>query len=128
MNKIRCTSKLALPALCVMGLLGTQVALASPHDDVVCPGFRIWVSSENNANFNENNGFMSVFCGEPPHANLAIIDSTQKKPHHPWVSPDGKHVIGDNLKGKSLTFYDVDNLTVDGSVGSGVVSHRRILT
>jgi len=64
---------------------------------------------------------MSVFCGDPPHNNLAVIDSTQKKSHHPWVSPDGEHVIGDNRKGDSVTFYDVDNLTVDASVGSGVL-------
>lgn len=121
MNTIRYTTKMALSALCATGLLGAQTALASSPDDVVCPGFRIWVSSENNANANENNGFMSVFCGDAPHQNLATIDSTQKKSHHPWVSPNGKYVIGDNRKGDSVTFYDVNNFTVDNSVYTGVV-------
>ncbi len=122
MNTNRHATKTVLSGLCAIGLLGgAQVALGSPPDDMVCPGFRIWVSSENNANANENNGFMSVFCGMPPYNNLAIIDSTQKKSHHPWVSPDGEHVIGDNRKGDSVTFYNVDTLTVDTSVGSGVL-------
>jgi len=121
-NTNRRITKTVLSGLCVIGLLGSaQLALGNSPDNTVCPGFRIWVSSENNANANENNGFMSVFCGVPPHDNLAIIDSTQKKSHHPWVSPDGKHVIGDNRKGDSVTFYDVNDLTVDASVDSGVV-------
>jgi len=121
-NTIKPSTRIALSALCMTGLLGSQTALGhSPDKDVVCPGFRIWVSSENNANGNENNGFMSVFCGDAPHENLAIIDSTQKKSHHPWVSPNGKYVIGDNRKGASVTFYDVNNFTVDNSVDTGVV-------
>ena len=79
MNTTGFTTKIALSALCMTGLFGAQTTLGSSPDNVVCPGFRIWVSSENNANSNENSGFMSVFCGDPPHANLAIIDSTQKK-------------------------------------------------
>jgi YVTN family beta-propeller protein len=122
MKTIRRKTKSILSGLCAVGVLGVaSVSNASSPDDNICPSFRIWVSSENNANSNQDNGFMSVFCGIPPHDNLAIIDSTQKKSHHPWVSPNGKYIIGDNRKGDSVTFYDVKNLTVDGSVDSGVV-------
>jgi len=48
MNTNRRITKTVLSGLCVMGLLGAQVALGHNDDDIVCPGFRIWVSSENN--------------------------------------------------------------------------------
>jgi len=62
---------------------------------------------------------MFVFDGELPHSLLARIDPDQKKSHHPWISPDGLHLLGSNRVSNSITIYDTDLLTVQSTIALG---------
>lgn len=103
----------------LLGILPQQGVFALGHGSLGPQTFRVWVSSEVNANLNESNGAMTVFDGVPPNMKLVEIDSQQKKSHHPWISPDGKHIFGDNRKSASLTAYNPDTLAVEAVIPVG---------